>query len=82
MELASRRFQTESRRPGFQELRVHVVVLRLTAVILAVMPRVQPKFDSDMLGHITVGLTLDSYSHLLSAVHQQATAAMDAILAG
>jgi hypothetical protein len=35
-----------------------------------------------MLGHSTVGLTLDTYSHLLPAKHQQAAAAMDAILAG
>ena len=49
---------------------MHVVDLRLTVVILAVMQRVHPKIDSDMLGHITVVLTLDSYSHLLPAVHQ------------
>ena len=49
---------------------MHVVVLRLTAVILADMQRVHPKIDSDMVGHITVGLTLDSYSHLLPAVLQ------------
>jgi integrase len=82
MELASRRFQTEPRRSGFQELRVHVIDLRRTVLILAVMQRVHPKIDSDMLGHSAVGLTLDTYSHLLSAVRQQATAAMDAILAG
>jgi hypothetical protein len=29
-----------------------------------------------------VGLTLDTYSHLLPAMHQQAAAAMDAILTG
>jgi hypothetical protein len=34
-----------------------------------------------MLGHGTIGLTLDTYSHLLPTMHQQA-AAMDAILAG
>ena len=49
---------------------MHVVDLRLTVVILAVMQRVHPKIDSDMLGHITVVLTLNSYSHLLPAVHQ------------
>jgi hypothetical protein len=35
---------------------------------------------SDILGHGTAGLTLDSYSHLLPATHEQAAAAMDAIL--
>jgi hypothetical protein len=70
MELASRRFQTEPRRSGFQDLRVYVIDLFLTAAILAIMQRVLRKIVSDMLGHITVGLTLDSYSHLLPAVHQ------------
>ncbi len=32
--------------------------------------------------HGTVGLTLDTYSHLLPAMHQQVAAAMDAVLAG
>jgi integrase len=82
MELASRRFQTEPRRSGFQELRVHFVDLRLTAAILAVMQDEHPKIVSDMLGHSTVELMLDTYSHLSPAVHQQAAAAMDAILAG
>jgi hypothetical protein len=70
MELASRRFQTEPRRSGFQDLRVHVIDLCLTAAIIAIMQRVLRKIVSDMLGHFTVGLTLDSYSHLLPAVHQ------------
>jgi hypothetical protein len=70
MELASRRFQTEPRRSGFQDLRVYVIDLFLTAAILAIMQRVLRKIVSDMLGHFTVGLTLDSYSHLLPAVHQ------------
>ena len=49
---------------------MHVIDLCLTAAILAIMQRVLRKIVSDMLGHITVGLTLDSYSHLLPAVHQ------------
>jgi len=48
---------------------VHVIDLRLTAAILATMQRVLRKIVSDTLGHSTVGLTLDTYSHLLSAVH-------------
>ena len=82
MELASRRFQTEPRRSGFQELRVHFVDLRLTAAILAVMQDDHHKLVSDMLGHSTLGLMLDTYSHLSPAAHQQGAAALDAILAG
>ena len=41
-----------------------------------------PKFVSDMLGYGIVGLTLDTASHLLPAMPQQAASAMDAIFAG
>jgi integrase len=56
--------------------------LRHTAATLALMQGVHPKVVSEMLGHGTVGLTLDTYSHLLPTMHRQAAAAMDAILAG
>jgi integrase len=65
---------------GIPHVRFHD--LRHTAATLLLMQGVHPKVVSDMLGHSTVGLTLDTYSHLLPAMHQQAAAAMDAILAG
>jgi hypothetical protein len=48
---------------------VHFVDLRLTTAILAVMQDDHPKIVSDMLGHSTVELMLDTYSHLSPAVH-------------
>jgi integrase len=65
---------------GLPRVRFHD--LRHTAATLALVQGVHPKVVSDMLGHGTVGLTLDTYSHLLPAMHQEAAAAMDAILAG
>jgi integrase len=65
---------------GIPRVRFHD--LRHTAATLALLQGVHPKVVSDMLGHGSVGLTLDTYSHLLPAMHQQAAAAMDAILAG
>ena len=62
--------------------RDRVVDLRHNAATLALIQGVHPKVVSDMLGHGTVGLTLDTYAHLLPTMHQQAAAAMDAILAG
>ncbi|MDQ3514358.1 MAG: site-specific integrase, partial [Chloroflexota bacterium] len=41
---------------------------------------VHPKVVSEMLGHATISLTLDTYSHLVPAMHAQAAAAMDALL--
>jgi integrase len=56
--------------------------MRHTAATLLLDKGVHPKVVSDKLGHSTIGLTLDTSSHLLPAMHQQAAAAMDAILAG
>jgi integrase len=61
-------------------LRVRFHDLRHTGATLALMQGVHPKVVSDMLGHGSVGLTLDTYSHLLPAMHQQAAASMDANL--
>jgi integrase len=65
---------------GIPRIRFHD--LRYTAATLALMQGVHPKVVSDMLKHGTVGLTLDTYSQLLPAMHQQAASAMDVILAG
>lgn len=64
---------------GIPRVRFHD--LRHTAATLLLLQGVHPKVVSDMLGHSTVGLTLDTYAHLLPAMHQQAAAALDAILA-
>ena len=63
---------------GLPKIRLHDA--RHTAATLLLGQSVHPKIVSEMLGHATIGLTLDTYSHLLPAVHQQAAAAMDAIL--
>ncbi len=63
---------------GLPKIRLHDA--RHTAATLLLGRGVHPKIVSEMLGHATIGLTLDTYSHLLPAMHQQAAAAMDAIL--
>lgn len=54
--------------------------LRHTAATLLLTQGVHPKVVSEMLGHSTITLTLDTYSHLVPVLHQQAAAAMDALL--
>ena len=54
--------------------------LRYKAATLAQMQDVHPNIVSDMVGHGTVGLMLDSNS--LLTMRQQAASAMDAILSG
>ncbi len=54
--------------------------LRHTAATLLLVRGVHFKVVSEMLGHATVTLTLDTYSHLVPVLHAQAAAAMDELL--
>lgn len=50
--------------------------LRHTAATLLLLQNVNPKIVSEMLGHASVGITLDLYSHVLPDMQQDAAAAM------
>lgn len=65
---------------GIPRVRFHD--LRHTAATLALMQGVHPKVVSEMLGHGSIGLTLDTYRHMLPAMHQQAADALERVLAG
>jgi integrase len=52
----------------------------------AKLPRIRvhdlrhPKVVQDLLGHSTIQLTLDTYSHVTPALHQQAARTLDLLL--
>lgn len=54
--------------------------LRHIAATLLLGRGVNPKIVSEMLGHASVGITLDTYSHVLPTMQQSAAAEMDAAL--
>ncbi len=56
--------------------------LRHTAATLLLSKGVHAKVVSEMLGHSSIGLTLDTYSHVLPDIQEQAASAMDTILSG
>jgi hypothetical protein len=43
---------------------------------------VHPKVVSDRLGHATVGITLETHSHVLPSPQEQAARKVNALLAG
>jgi integrase len=51
--------------------------LRHTAATLLLMQGIHPKVVSEMLGHSTISMTLDTYSHILPDMQRDATAALD-----
>lgn len=76
--LLHREFQPLLKRAGLPQVRFHD--LRHTAATLLLSKGINPKIVSEVLGHASVAITLDLYSHVLPDMQQQAAAAMDAVL--
>jgi integrase len=51
--------------------------LRHTAATILLLKNVNPKVVSEMLGHATIAITLDTYSHVLPNMQNSAVAAME-----
>lgn len=64
---------------GLPHVRVHD--LRHTTASLLLEAGVHPKVVQDLLGHSTIQLTLDTYSHVTPALHREAARTMDLVLA-
>jgi integrase len=54
--------------------------LRHTAATLLLSARVNPKVVSEMLGHASVSITLDIYSHVIPDMQQDAAATLARLL--
>lgn len=65
-----REFARQTRQAGFPQIRLHD--LRHTYATLALKAGVHPKVVSERLGHATVGITLDLYSHVTPAIARDA----------
>ncbi len=70
----SRRFTAAARRAGVQPIRLHD--LRHTWATLALQAGVHPKVVSERLGHATISITLDVYSHVQPELDAQAAEAV------
>jgi integrase len=74
----SREFNLLVRRAGVPRIRLHD--LRHTYATLALKTGVHPKVVSERLGHATVGITLDLYSHVTPAIARDAADAVAATI--
>ena len=54
--------------------------LRHTCATLLLSRNVNPKIVSEMLGHATIAITLDTYSHVLPDMQEKAARAMEEAL--
>jgi integrase len=55
--------------------------LRHTAATLHLSKGTHPKVVQEMLGHSTITITLDTYSHVAPGLHAEAARKMDALFA-
>ena len=75
--LLSRCFYPLLKRAGLLRVRFHD--LRHTAATLLLDEGVHPKIVSEMLGHSTISITLDLYSHVTPSMQEQAAQALDSL---
>lgn len=72
--LVKRSFKPLLERAGLPEIRFHD--LRHTCATLLLGRGVHPKMVQELLGHATIAMTLDTYSHYLPSMGNQASGAM------
>jgi integrase len=75
--LAGRNFKPILKRAGLPSIRLHD--LRHTCATLMLCEDVHVKLVQELLGHATISITLDTYSHLLPGMSGEAAGAMERI---
>jgi integrase len=73
--VTSRRFKPLLKRAGLPHFRFHD--LRHTCATLLLTKNVNPKVVSEMLGHSSIAITLDTYSHVLPNMQDSAARALE-----
>jgi integrase len=68
------------RRRGFERLRFHD--LRHGHATQLLQEGIHPKVVSERLGHSTIGITLDTYSHVMPGIQEEAAQRLDDLLRG
>jgi integrase len=73
-----RAFKIRLRRAGLPAIRFHD--LRHTCATLLLSGNVHPKYIQELLGHASIRLTLDTYSHVIEGMDGGTGSAMDEAL--
>ena len=74
-----RNFKAKLRQADLPDIRFHD--LRHTAATLMLQQGVHPKVVQERLGHTDIRLTLDTYSHVLPDIQEEAVQKLDRVLA-
>ena len=76
--LRKRSFAPLLERAGLPSIRFHD--LRHMCATLLLSRNVHPKYVQELLGHATIAITLDTYSHMLPGMGDQTATAMESAL--
>jgi integrase len=68
----------QARRAGLPQIRLHDLRHSVASILLA--QGVHPKVVSEQLGHATIALTLDTYSHVIPSLQQEAAGVIAAAI--
>jgi integrase len=71
-------FVRQARRVGLPQIRLHDLRHSVASILLA--QGVHPKVVSEQLGHATIALTLDTYSHVIPSLQQEAAGVIAAAI--
>ncbi len=74
-----RAFKLTLSRAGLPDVLFHA--LRHTAATLLLLQGIHPKVVQERLGHATISMTLDTYSHLIPSMGRDAADRLDQLLA-
>jgi integrase len=74
-----REFKEILRKAGLSDIRFHD--LRHTAATLMLQEGIHPKIVQERLGHAQIYMTMDTYSHVLPAMQDEAAKKMDELIA-
>jgi integrase len=73
-------FVRQAKRAGLPPIRLHDLRHSVASILLA--QGVHPKVVSEQLGHATIALTLDTYSHIIPSLQQEAAGVMATAILG
>jgi integrase len=76
----TRQFGELSKAAGLPKIRVHD--LRHTYATIALSSGAHAKVVAERLGHSTIGITLDTYSHVLPAIEAETAARVARLIVG
>lgn len=71
-------FHDATERAGLPKIRLHD--LRHTVATLALRENINPKLVQELLGHSSIQITLETYSHALQGMHREASLQIENVL--